>query len=104
MGTDTCQGHRLEKSRARIRSGSSHTLQSVSTRTKALSLPNDAIMLLYKETVQKFGQRKYTRHSVRKAKANVDTEGYPRISSTLTGVQRLQGKTNEGTHHSTTYS
>lgn len=46
------------------------------------SLPNDAIMLLYKETVQKFGQRKYTRHSVRKAKANADTEGYPRISST----------------------
>lgn len=80
MVTDTCQGPWLERSRAKTRSRCSHTLLCCLHENKG-SLPKDEIMLLHEETVQKFGQRKYTRHSDRKAKANVDTEGCPRISS-----------------------
>lgn len=75
MATDTCQGHWLQRSRAGTWSRSSHTLLCCLLENKGF-LPKDPVRLLHEEAVQKFGQRKYTRHTDRKAKANADTEGW----------------------------
>lgn len=101
MVTDICQGHWLERSRARTRSRSSHTLLSYLHKNQG-SLPKDAVMLLHKETVQKFGQKSTQGTLTEKLKQMQTPRDIQEYQVHKLGVQGPKGKTNEGRHRNIT--
>lgn len=92
----------MRKEQNYTRSRSSYTTPVRFPQEHVLSLQQHT-NALHKETTQKSGQKKHSSCSDRKAKANVDTEEYQRISSNLSsGViileERLAREQNATTH------